>query len=350
MVFLKNRTARKPAEFPNMPNFLRKCRFRARLLIFCAFAVLPILAGCSFPEDVSRDSVSVMNWNLETFFDGEFDGNEYEEFRSAKAGWSRQKYDKRLERLSSVIRALDCDIIVMEELEKEGQLFDITNRLSGTFDSSKVYRYGYFASEPGSSIGCAVLSRLPIDEVSVHSLDVKSGAERPSMRPIVRATFSVGGRKMDLFVNHWKSKSGGAEKSEFWRDCQERQLSSLILSSVKSGRGVLACGDMNRSIEEFEKIGGKPESNGANVLLKGGAAVFSPWYSASGELSEVGSYWYKNGWEYIDNFFCVGLSLTEFRSRDSGEWCDSQGHPKRYKVYSGSGYSDHLPITCRVSF
>lgn len=306
--------------------------------------VASLSVSCSGGKGDSSSGVSVMNWNLETFFDGEFDGNEYEEFRSGKSGWSREKYKVRLERLASVIRTLDCDIIVMEELEKEGQLQDIRNQLAGSFDFSGRYKYGFFAAEEGASIGCGILSRIPIDDVSVHSLSVSLGKSQPSMRPIIKATFSFGEKKLDLFVNHWKSKSGGAEESEVWRDHQERQLSRLVSDSCAAGRGVLACGDFNRSIEEFEY----EKSDVANVVLKGGARVHSPWFGDDGELSEIGSYWYKGAWEYIDNFFSANAEIAEFAVCGFGEWCDSEGRPNRYKIYSGDGYSDHLPITCRI--
>ncbi len=312
--------------------------------LFCLSALI-LASACSVSCSGEVSEISVMNWNLETFFDGEFDGNEYSEFKSGKSGWSRDKYKVRLERAASVIKALDCDIVVVEELEKKEQLQDFRNFLSGTFDFSKVYRHVFFAAEEGASIGCGILSRLPIENVSVHSISVSGKSGQPSMRPIIKATFSLDGKKLDLFVNHWKSKSGGAEESECWRDRQEEQLSRLIAGSLDEGHGVLACGDFNRSIEEF-----KYEKEGeANVVLKGGARVRSPWFDENGGLSPIGSYWYDGKWEYIDNFFSAAATIGDFKCHDSGEWCDSQGHPLRYKVFSGKGYSDHLPITCRVS-
>ncbi len=312
--------------------------------VFCVVGLL-FVSACSVSCSDEVSEISVMNWNLETFFDGEFDGNEYSEFKNGKSGWSRDKYKVRLERAVSVIKALDCDIVVMEELEKEEQLQDFKNYLSGTFDFSKLYKHGFFAAEDGASIGCGILSRLPIEDVSVHSISVAGASEQPSMRPIIKATFSLDGKKLDLFVNHWKSKSGGAEESECWRDRQEEQLSRLIEGSLEKGHGVVACGDFNRSIEEFQY-----EKKGeANVVLKGGARVRSPWFDESGCLSPVGSYWYDEKWEYIDNFFSASATISDFKCHDSGEWCDSEGHPFRYKVFSGKGYSDHLPISCRVS-
>jgi len=321
---------------------------KIKKLFFCVFVSFSIfLIACSFScSENSSNQISVMNWNLETFFDGEFDGNEYKEFRNAKAGWSKEKYDERLNRLAKIIKQFDSDIIVMEELEKEGQLFDITNRLSGTFDSSKLYKYHYFASEKGASIGCGVLSRFPIVDAKLHSIDVRTNEKQPSMRPIIQLTIKNDKNEFDLFVNHWKSKSGGAEKSEIWRDYQEKLLSRLIKECKEQKKAVLACGDFNRSIEEFEY-----KKNGEyNIVLKDGTEVYSPWFSENGDLSEIGSYFYKENWEYIDNFFSSNVKLSNFKVQNQGDWVDEKGLPKRYKVYTGFGYSDHLPITCTLEF
>lgn len=291
-----------------------------------------------------------MNWNLQTFFDANFDGNEYAEYRSPKSGWSRQRYETRLDKLASVIKQTDADIVIMEELEKEEQIQDIANRLSGSFDLKKLYSHAVFATNEGASIGCAVLSRLPIDEVTVHAMDIREECRQPSMRPIISLRVLSKERELTIFVNHWKSKSGGAEESEIWRKRQEKLLADLILQAKKDG-AVLAVGDFNKEISEFDiNISSGDEKN---VILHGAeeVKVYSPWIGNSGEIQKTGSYWYKNHWERIDHFFaCGAIELTDFRTETEGEWADSEGHPLRYQIWSGRGYSDHLPITCTVRF
>ena len=303
------------------------------------------LALCSCSE--KKVAVKILNWNLETFFDGQFDGNEYSEFKTAKSGWSVDKYAKRLERLSEAIKQLDADILVFEELEKKEQIYDISNQLSGTFNFSKIYRYGTFATSKNAPIGCAILSRYPLSEISVHEIDFGSG--QPSLRPIIQATITVKKKKFTLFVNHWKSKAGGAEASEFWRDAQEKNLSRLIKKSMEKETAVIATGDFNRDIEEFEFV----QNGEYNIALKGNEQIFvhSPWLGEDGTLGEIGSYWFNDHWERIDHFFVCGTAkITSFSPQTDGKWTDSSGHPIRYKVYSGNGYSDHLPILCVLEF
>lgn len=324
-------------------------RWKIRLAAACFLPVLFFAGAASCFAHSGGKSVSVMCWNMETFFDAVFDGNEYKEFSSSRSGWCESKYRVRLERAASVIKKIGCDVVVLEEMEKSGQLRDISNQLSATFSRKSVYRHGFFAAEEGASIGCGILSRYPILSARVHSIKVggRKGRFQPSLRPILQVTLDVGGKKIDVFVNHWKSKSGNSAESEQWRDRQERQLAFLMGKSVSSGVPALACGDFNRSIEEFEKRDG--DGSGPNVVLKGGLSVYSPWYGDDGKICAVGSYWYKGAWEYIDNFFSAGgISISDFAPCTAGEWADASFRPRRYRMHPGSGYSDHLPIACKV--
>lgn len=304
-------------------------------------------AACSEHARSSR-SITILNWNLQTFFDAEFDGNEYAEFTSKKSGWSREAYMERLERLATVIKASNADILVFEELEKEAQLYDIANMLSGTFSFSKLYRYACFATEKGSAIGCGVLSRLPIEAVSAHYLDFQDGKHRqPPLRPILELSVPNQEKTLTIFVNHWKSKSGGTSETDIWRNKQERQLSRLMLKAERAGNCVLACGDFNRDISEFEFF----LDEETNILFHGkeNIAVFSPWFDENTISADVGSYWYKDKWERIDHIFvCGGARIKSFTPMNNGAWADTNGHPRKYKIWNKSGYSDHLPLLCTV--
>lgn len=318
------------------------------ILFFCSCGQM---ISCKSNPDKKEKSVNVkiLNWNLQTFFDANFDGNEYSDFKSAKSGWSEQKYVQRLSRLEEAIKEIDADILVFEELEKEEQIYDISNRLSGTFNFAKIYSHGFFAKEENSSIGCAVLSRFPLGEATVHNIDVRSkNLTQPSMRPIIKIEVYAKGKTLALFVNHWKSKSGGEKESRIWREKQENLLARLM-SSCKT-RAKIACGDFNMDISEFLHH----EDGENNIILRNknkNAAVYSPWILPNGELLKPGSYFYKENWERIDHFFAGGnAKISDFSPETNGNWADSEGRPFRYKIWSGQGYSDHLPISCVVSF
>ena len=78
-------------------------------------------------------------------------------------------------------------------------------------------------------------------------------------------------------------------------------------------------------------------------------SVYSPWIDNFDELEEPGSYYFNENWERIDHFFANDkIALENFEVLTDGEWCGENFIPKPYKIYTGEGYSDHLPIKCTV--
>lgn len=309
------------------------------------FLAAVYLSSCAAPAE----TVTVAAWNVQTFFDANTVGTEYRDFIKSKQ-WNEQAYETRVGRLCEVMRQLDADIFVFEEIENADVLIDITNRLAGaSWNQRRSWKYMVFAKNEGSSIGCAVLSRFPLKQPTVHAVDIRTEQiSQPDMRPILRVTADADGRELVLLVNHWKSKAGGAEKSEVWRNWQEKLLASLMRGEVAAGNAVLAAGDFNRDILEFERR--EHDASGlTDVLLAGDVPAVSPWF-CGGALLEPGSYYYNGGWERIDHFFASeNITFLEFRAA-VGNWCEDSGAPKRYKIYNGQGYSDHLPLFCRIRF
>jgi hypothetical protein len=233
--------------------------------------------------------------------------------------------------------------------DDEAVLRDIGNFLCSGWMFGRRYRWAAFCKEPGASLGCAVLSRYPLEDLSCHALDVRSPspAARPSLRPVMQLRVVKGGRSLVLLVNHWKSMSGGAGESEIWRNAQEAVLADRM--ALLADSPAIGCGDFNRDVQDF--AGG---DDGIVVLRSGkaGIAVRSPWFATDGNLVSPGSYYYKEEWSRIDGFLCAGrLEREDFKSETGGPWCQEDTNiPKKYKVWNGQGYSDHLPLSCTVVF
>lgn len=305
--------------------------------------------------------LSVVNWNVQTFFDAETEGSEYSEFVNS-GRWSKDKYVVRLHRLCEVITSLNADVYVFEEIENESVLYDISNQLAGhSWDSSKNWNYGCFVRESNSSIGCAVLSKYELGSVKSHGMDIRTQKDsQPSVRSILEVTVLAGGKELVMFVNHWKSKLGGEEESEIWRDWQEFILSNCVydvgdvnvVNEDSSLRGLICVGDFNRSAEDFVTFFESETCVNKNTILRGfnEVLVWNPWFCGDGSfVSETGSYFYNDSWERIDNFLSAGkCKLTAFSPKTNGNWVNGKGTPNGYKIFTGEGYSDHLPIMCTV--
>lgn len=335
------------------------CRFSSVLwklqLIFVSAVVFAAgFAACKTDLRIDEGSsengrgVTLCTWNLQTFFDSVKDGSEYTEFVKSE-NWNKDAYITRLVRLTEMMKIVDADVFVFEEIENAAVIQDISNQLAGKAWNPKYnWSYACFSRSPGSSIGCGVISRFPLIAMKNHSLDVRTGESQPSMRPLLEVTVEANGRNFTLFVNHWKSKSGGDVETEIWRDWQE----SLLGKKIEGACRVVCAGDFNRDIDDFY------QSNNQVVLRVsdfGGlweCNVDNPWISEDGKPSfETGSYVFKNQWERIDHIMTYGDIYQEgFHPLAQDPWCDEKKYPVPYKVYTGYGYSDHLPLWTRLIF
>ena len=176
----------------------------------------------------------------------------------------------------------------------------------------------------------------------------------------MQVTINIDEKDLVLFVNHWKSKSGGEIETEIWRDWQEALLGERLVcdSSFSEKNAYVLCGDFNRSVEDFVcNLDGKPECADANVVLRtfgqgktDFVCVYSPWFIESGKFTtESGSYFYKGSWERIDNIFSFGsLKISGFMVESEGNLAKEDGSPFKYSIYNGAGYSDHFPLVCTL--
>lgn len=305
-----------------------------------------------------KERVSIACWNVQTFFDAVSDGSEYTDFKNSSK-WTKEKYVRRLEKLCEVMNLLNSDIVVFEEIENESVVQDIVNRLSdAAWNQKKSWQYACFAKEKDSAIGCAVFSRYELTGLTVHSLDIRVHKEKqPSSRPLMQVTAHIGQKELMLFINHWKSKSGGEQETEIWRDWQESVIAervNTLMSDEAKSPAIVLCGDFNRSVEDFFVQNGKNPREGVKVFLRriDGEAVESnsPWLRKNGNFTtEIGSYYYDGNWERIDNFFFLGdITVNSFSPISEPPLADEKSIPQGYNIYTESGCSDHLPLKCEI--
>ncbi len=324
--------------------------------------ILPMLLifsilSCS-TQKLSASEISIVNWNVQTFFDGNTDGTEYSNFKKNE-NWNKESYKTRLEKLCTAINDINADIFVFEEIENSGIVYDITNNLAKrSWILKDSWRYGTFFKNKKDAIGCAVISKFPITQVKTHNLDIRTESSlQPSMRPIGTVKIEAPDKPFILIVNHWKSKSGGKEKSEIWRAWQESVLVDQFIQN--KDLPIIACGDFNRDILEFSPLSAEfkteNDNNIPNIELKTktnkkNVSVFSPWILQDKSLVLPGSYYYNGDWERIDSFFLNNLIfIKEFNVLTNELWSSENNIPKRFKISNGEGFSDHLPIKCIFS-
>lgn len=316
--------------------------------------------ACSNNDTKGKSGLKIACWNVQTFFDSQTTGCEYSEFKNSEH-WTEEKYRERLSRLCQFITSVSADVYIFEEIENQGILNDIYNQLAGsTWDSKKMWTYGAFAKEENSAIGIAVLSRLPLEELTIHTLDIRTQKEtQPSSRPIVELKLLCEEKTLLFFINHWKSKASGEGNGEIWRQWQESVLCSQILEASQNcdSPNIIACGDFNRDIKNFTFSN---STLNCNTLLRGITSqpavttlpLYSPWLESDATFTtSKGSYFYNDNWERIDHIFTSPEIMSSgFRVLDEEPYANEDGKPDGYKVYTGNGYSDHFPLVCNIFF
>lgn len=342
---------------------MKNCKFFL-VVLFVLFFI-----SCSNEESISKkigefgENLNVVSWNVQTFFDAEIQGNEYSDFCDSSK-WNKEKYLNRLERLCNAIVYLDADVFILEEIENENVIYDISNQLSGkSWNSCNKWIYSCFAKKTGTSIGIAVLSKYEITDLTTHSIDIRTVDEQPELRYLLKFNVNVNDRNVTFFANHWKSKSNGEEISEVWRKYQEALLVLKLneIDSEKNNCPVVICGDFNKDLNEFNLVLNGCEKqimlDGSSLKNKKEIYVYSGWFLSQGEKKSVedeslyGSYYFKNKWEKIDNIFVYGnCKILKFEPCINQDWCNDNNTPKGYKIYTGEGYSDHLPIRAYLYF
>ena len=340
---------------------MKKLRFMLLVVAGIGFC------ACSCGTDQNIDSLSgtqitISNWNLQTFFDGTKDGCEYKEYQKS-ADWNTETYRARLGRLCEFITKTDADIYVFEELEKEEIFYDISNQLAAgghNWNQKKFWNYSVFVKEEGTAIGIGILSRYPLSNVKTHSMDIRiHSTAQPVTRYILEAQASIEKNQLIILANHWKSKSGGEAETEIWRDWQESLLGKRLseLQEQSPSPAILICGDFNRNANDFVCSFNQP--NSGNTIIRfadfgftDSVSVKSLWFTSSGNfVSSKGSYFYNNEWEHIDNIMIVGpVQKNDFYPLAVSPWATEDGYPVPYKLYSGQGWSDHLPLYARICF
>ncbi len=349
-------------------------------ICFTVFCLATILSSFSCDSAVAAPTgflagkygndpyITIVSWNLQTFFDAVDSGTEYEDFTGVKSSWNETKYKARLSRLCNFMESTNADVYCFMEVENDSVVHDISNTLH--LQNSRCAPYPYTAFNRGNegSIGCAVFSRIPIENITLHSTQFKATVPStlfetwqsgitlapPILRPLMEVTllpFNEGSKPLKLFVNHWKSKSSGGRESELWRNTQEALLSFRMTESVQNGYDCIAVGDFNRDLHEFYWSGpkrqGGPEPAVRLRSLFNSIDVISPWMSGSFS----GSYYYDGNWTTLDHVFVTGdIKITDFSVLDRGELSTASGIPNSYSIWTGEGYSDHFPLKVKLSY
>ena len=355
-------------------------------LVALTLALAACLPCCSsVGQAAAPPCVTVMSYNVHNLFDAEDSGLEYPEFSVSAGKWDDARYRSRLERLAEVLRAAapatkGPDVACLVEVENRRVLEDLRR---GQLASSG-YARSVLVPAAGQAVNCGILSRLPILGVRAHGTDTDGNRGRY----VLEVAFDAAGRRLTVFLCHWKSKLGGAAATEPERACAAALVArrAAEILAADPAAEFLVCGDFNEEPDEFPKTGGLyptalmpaepgqagagPAAPGATAAVGGGPCLFVTGLASGAGLAADGSPvlyspWSGcDGWSYmldgrterIDGFLLSpglldgeGLSFGAFGPLAVDFLLDATGAPVPYNARTGAGYSDHLPIVLTLS-
>jgi endonuclease/exonuclease/phosphatase family metal-dependent hydrolase len=330
-------------------------------ITFCLF-----IATCSAPCQEKGNRFVVFSYNMENLFDTE-DAPQFDDDAFTPEGnmhWTVERYEKKLTDLARVIlsvpeRELPA-IIGLSEVENRKVLED----LAGTRGIRRGdYRIVHEEGDDPRGIECALLYRPDLFKYRSHEVIPIEDPMDPDYR--YRGILHVQGTAPDgsslhLFVNHWKSRSGGVNETE-----RQRMFSAItlrrhldMLLSGGSGFKVVIMGDFNDEPTNRSITSGISACNKRRNIHMGDH--YNLFYDMHNILGE-GSYCYQGKWSMLDQIIVSYNLLDQDRGLTTGfdggkilkeEWMlmedEKTGTRTPAPTYRGNEYlggpSDHLPV------
>ncbi len=317
------------------------------------------------PEGKPKKEIVIGFYNVENLFDTINDPTiKDDEFTpGTEKDWNGQRYNKKLEDLGTVISGMDINlpaIIGLCEIENETVVTDLIN--SSSLKKGK-YKIAHKDSpdERGIDVGLIYQKKFfKPNHIEAVRVDMGEG-ERPTRDILYVKGKLKSGDYLHVFVNHWPSRYGGAEKSEPKRILAASVLKHKIdsLLSIDKETAILCMGDFNdypdnKSLTETLDAGSKTANQSMINLMFDLAKT------------ERGSYNYKEHWDFLDQIIVSpslisgeGLSIKDASTgpkfnQEMIYTNKKTGEEKPARTYGGpnyyGGYSDHLPVATTLQY
>ena len=258
----------------------------------------------------------------------------------------RGKSQKAIDALGEVFKAMNADIIGVEEIEKKELLKDFCNK----YLSESKYFISFFKSWDPSGISVGLLTKYPIlNEKLIEDVFLKDENGNtmlfnygflkekpiPFSRGILKVTVKIKkGEEVTFYVVHFKA--GMSEQSPERRIAEAQALREVVRKEYTKDKNVdfVVLGDFNET----------PRSNTVKIIegLDTNMPLRNVFTLSSQEISnkERASHPSYNPYRPIDHIF-ISPGMVENYVKDSAQVFK---HPKAPDV------SDHLPVMCKFMF
>ncbi|MBE0648853.1 MAG: endonuclease/exonuclease/phosphatase family protein [Bacteroidales bacterium] len=329
---------------------------------FLPLILLLLASGVSGYGQKEKQQLKVVFYNVENLFDTIDDKhkNDNEFLPGSEKDWNGERYFRKLSNLAKVLVAIDSlnlpAIVGFAEVENRQVLEDLVR----TTPLQKA-PYQVILEEGPDPRGIDVALIFRSDKLTYLSHQAVAASAKFQTRDILYVKL-LGPAKdtLHLFVNHWKSRSGGEEKTRPKRIENATLLRHVVdsLFAMNTSARILIMGDLNdepsdESVAlalEALPVDKKPESR----------ELYNLFYNAYTEGE--GTLWYRD-WDLFDQIIVSGNLLGKKKKNSpainppsgsifSESWMlDPEGakEPTPFRSYAYKrgyigGFSDHLPV------
>ncbi|TFH26827.1 MAG: endonuclease [Bacteroidia bacterium] len=327
---------------------------------------LLLVAMLSLLSQKNVNSFVVVSYNVENLFDTvnspEFDDDEFTP--SGAKNWTYDRYEKKLKDLAEVIKSIPGKerpaLIGLAEVENRGVLEDLLE-VRGL--KKEKYEIVHEDGLDPRGIECALVYQPELFKYLSHEYIRVEDAVDPDY--IHRGILHVKGTGPDgsslhIFVNHWKSRSGGEKETDrlrmFSAITLRKQLDMLL--ARESGFKVIILGDFNDEPTNNSITKGLSTTNKRKNIEMG--EYYNLFYDLH-NTGNNGTYNYQGTWNMLDQVI-VSYSLLNQKNGlttgyESGRIfkeefmmfeSEKYGMALPSATYSGPQYyggpSDHLPV------
>ncbi len=198
-------------------------------------------AGGSTGSGLPAKELSVVNWNVHNFLNDKNDSAAPDEVVVTAAS-----YQKHRDQIAGVLKALDADIVVLQEIENKAVLDDLNKALGNAYDTRAITS----GNDP-RGINIAVLSRLPLDGSPIfHAKDtfVLAGTPGPKYsysRDCLELHLTYNQRKIALLGVHLKSKATPDDPDKRLAEAQHTRAIADTILAASPTTGLIVLGDFN---------------------------------------------------------------------------------------------------------
>lgn len=319
----------------------------------------------STPKGKPEKTMVVGFYNVENLFDtiNDPDIKDEEYMPGTEKDWNTKRYNKKLTDLAHAISGMDASlpaIVGLCETENEAVILDLINS-EPLKDAT--YKVAHRDSPDGRGIDVGLIYQKKFFKPNhIEAVEVAMGeGERPTRDILYVKGKLKGGTYLHVFVNHWPSRYGGAEKSEPKRILAATALQHKIdsLLAIDANSAILCMGDFN----DYPDNKSLTETLGAGPI-GGDSKMINLMYNLA--KSERGSYNYKSHWDFLDQIIVspaltnahkpmIKVGSTGPKFNDTMIYVNKKtGEEKPARTYGGpsyyGGFSDHLPVATTLFY